>query len=45
VSYPTVKKTPSPGLVPGVHVFMAKLVLKKDVDARDKPGHGDLGLA
>jgi hypothetical protein len=26
-----------PGLVPGIHVFVA--VSKKDVDGRDKPGH------
>jgi hypothetical protein len=25
-----------PGLVPGIHVF---LVVQKDVDGRDKPGH------
>ena len=28
-----------PGLVPGIHVFVAKI--KKDVDGRDKPGHDD----
>jgi hypothetical protein len=29
-----------PGLVPGIHVFVA--ARKKDVDGRDKPGHDDL---
>jgi hypothetical protein len=28
-----------PGLVPGIHVFLAN---KQDVDGRDKPGHDDL---
>jgi hypothetical protein len=28
------------GLVPAIHVFDARF--KKDVDARDKPGHDDL---
>jgi hypothetical protein len=27
-----------PGLVPGIHVFLAA---SKDVDGRDKPGHDD----
>jgi hypothetical protein len=27
-----------PGLVPGIHVFLASL-LKEDVDGRDEPGH------
>jgi hypothetical protein len=27
-----------PGLVPGIHVFAEK----KDVDARDKPGHDEV---
>jgi hypothetical protein len=27
-----------PGLVPGIHVFLASLN-KQDVDGRDKPGH------
>jgi hypothetical protein len=27
-----------PGLVPGIHVFVAA---SKDVDGRDKPGHDD----
>jgi hypothetical protein len=26
-----------PGLVPGIHVF--SLLMKQDVDGRDKPGH------
>jgi hypothetical protein len=26
-----------PGLVPGIHVL--RLVVEKDVDGRDKPGH------
>ncbi len=26
-----------PGLVPGIHVFLA--MVKQDVDGRDKPGH------
>jgi hypothetical protein len=26
-----------PGLVPGIHVFL--LLVGKDVDGRDKPGH------
>jgi hypothetical protein len=26
-----------PGLVPGIHVL--RLVIEKDVDGRDKPGH------
>jgi hypothetical protein len=26
-----------PGLVPGIHVFLAEDI--KDVDGRDKPGH------
>jgi hypothetical protein len=30
-----------PGLVPGIHVFVAALK-KKDVDGRDKPGHDDV---
>ncbi|HTB00922.1 MAG TPA: hypothetical protein VK804_10640 [Bradyrhizobium sp.] len=29
------------GLVPAIHVFLADCT-KKDVDARDKPGHDDL---
>lgn len=29
-----------PGLVPGIHVF--KLMLRKDVDGRDEPGHDGL---
>jgi citronellyl-CoA dehydrogenase len=28
-----------PGLVPGIHVFLAGV--KEDVDGRDKPGHDD----
>jgi hypothetical protein len=28
-----------PGLVPGIHVFLA--VVLKDVDGRDKPGHDE----
>jgi hypothetical protein len=28
-----------PGLVPGIHVFLA--VGKQGVDGRDKPGHDD----
>jgi hypothetical protein len=28
-----------PGLVPGIHVFVAK---KQGVDGRDKPGHDEL---
>jgi hypothetical protein len=27
-----------PGLVPGIHVFLAREG-RKDVDGRDKPGH------
>jgi len=30
------------GLVPAIHVFIA---CRKDVDARDKPGHDDEELA
>jgi len=29
-----------PGLVPGIHVFVAQR--KKDVDGQDKPGHDEL---
>ena len=29
-----------PGLVPGIHVFMA-IAAKQDVDGRDKPGHDE----
>jgi hypothetical protein len=29
-----------PGLVPGIHVFLA--CCTKDVDGRDKPGHDDV---
>ncbi len=29
------------GLVPAIYVLCA--VIKKDVDARDKPGHDDVG--
>jgi hypothetical protein len=36
----TAKKFPSPGLVPGVHVFVDEMSGKKDVGDRDKPGHG-----
>jgi hypothetical protein len=28
-----------PGFMPGIHAFL--LVLKKDVDGRDKPGHDE----
>jgi len=28
-----------PGLVPGIHIFDARI--KKDVDGRDKPGHDE----
>jgi hypothetical protein len=28
-----------PGLVPGIHVFVA--MSKKDMDGRDKPGHDE----
>jgi hypothetical protein len=28
-----------PGLVPGIHVLA--IVLRQDVDGRDKPGHDD----
>jgi|HubBroStandDraft_2_1064218.scaffolds.fasta_scaffold723881_2 hypothetical protein len=31
-----------PGLVPGIRVFLAFPVTKKDVDGRDKPGHDAL---
>ena len=31
-----------PGLVPGIHAFL--LVIKQDVDGRDKPGHDALRL-
>jgi hypothetical protein len=30
-----------PGLVPGIHVFLAAA---KDVDGRDKPGHDAAGV-
>jgi hypothetical protein len=30
------------GLVPAIHVLLAT---KKDVDARDKPGHDDVGAS
>jgi hypothetical protein len=30
-----------PGLVPGIHVLNA--ADEKDVDGRDKPGHGEKG--
>jgi hypothetical protein len=29
------------GLDPAIHVFLGAFVLKKDVDARDKPGHDE----
>jgi 2-oxoglutarate ferredoxin oxidoreductase subunit beta len=29
-----------PGLVPGIHVFLAAC---QDVDGRDKPGHDEVG--
>jgi len=29
-----------PGLVPGIHDFIAE---KQDVDGRDKPGHDNVG--
>jgi hypothetical protein len=29
-----------PGLVPGIHVLLAKDI--KDVDGRDKPGHDEV---
>jgi hypothetical protein len=32
-----------PGLVPGIHVFMA-IAAKQDVDGRDKPGHDEKRL-
>ena len=32
-----------PGLVPGIHVFDALRIGKKDVDGRDEPGHDDYG--
>jgi hypothetical protein len=28
-----------PGLVPGIHDFLAEPAMTKDVDGRDKPGH------
>ena len=28
-----------PGLVPGIHVFLAGRAVKQVVDGRDKPGH------
>jgi hypothetical protein len=28
-----------PGLVPGIHVFLAASMVRKDVDGRDEPGH------
>jgi|HubBroStandDraft_3_1064219.scaffolds.fasta_scaffold1308023_2 hypothetical protein len=31
-----------PGLVPGIHVFLA--TSKKDVDGRAKPGHDDVKI-
>jgi len=30
-----------PGLVPGIHVFLAETGESKDVDGRVKPGHDD----
>ena len=32
-----------PGVVPGIHVFLLFGDTKKDVDARDKPGHDECG--
>jgi hypothetical protein len=29
------------GLVPAIHVFLTNASKKKDVDARDKPGHDE----
>jgi hypothetical protein len=34
-----------PGLVPGIHVFLCRTLLKQDVDGRVKPGHDDNGQA
>ncbi len=31
-----------PGLVPGIHVFLAEKLLR--LDGRDKPGHDSIGL-
>jgi len=28
-----------PGLVPGIHVLLTHIQMKKGVDGRDKPGH------
>jgi hypothetical protein len=28
-----------PGLVPGIHIFLASLNCDQGVDGRDKPGH------
>jgi hypothetical protein len=31
-----------PGLVPAIHVLLWVVKKKKDVDARDKPGHDEV---